>query len=77
MATLGIEIHQQVFLQFLLNTRLRTVDDVLLRVVTGRVWALIAMVAVGAAVYAVELLVTKDPMLKLGMDVVRRRKTEI
>ena len=41
MATLGIEIHQQVFLQFLLNTRLRTVDDVLLRVVTGRVWALI------------------------------------
>lgn len=40
----------------------------------GRIWALIIMVAVGVIVYLGELLVMKDPMVKMGFELIKGRK---
>ena len=41
----------------------------------GKIWALVIMIITGAAVYAAELLLTKDPILKMGLDMIRNKKT--
>ena len=40
----------------------------------GKVWALAVMVVVGVIVYGAELLITKDPMVEMGLGLVGNRK---
>ena len=42
----------------------------------GKVWAIIVMVVVGALVYFSELLLVKDPMIRLGIDLLKRRDSK-
>ena len=39
----------------------------------GKIWALGVMVIVGAVVYAAELLITKDPMVKMGIELIKKK----
>lgn len=41
---------------------------------SGKLWALTIMVVVGAIVYLGELMVTKDPMVKMGLGLIKGRK---
>ena len=41
----------------------------------GRIWALATMIMVGILVYGLELIITKDPMIKLSLAIINRRKT--
>ena len=40
---------------------------------TGKIWVLGVMVMVGAVVYAAELLITKDPMVKMGIELIKKK----
>lgn len=40
----------------------------------GKIWVLAVMVMVGAIVYGAELLIAKDPMIKMGMRLIKNRK---
>ena len=43
---------------------------------TGKVWVLGVMIIVGVIVYGAELLITKDPMVKMGIDMLKSRKAK-
>lgn len=40
----------------------------------GKIWALVVMVIVGVIVYGGELLITRDPMVKMGLGLIKNRK---
>lgn len=40
----------------------------------GKIWALIVMILTGMVVYIAELLVTRDAMVKMGLNLIRNRK---
>ena len=40
----------------------------------GKIWVLAVMVIVGVIVYGAELLITKDPMVKMGLGLIKNRK---
>lgn len=40
----------------------------------GKIWVMGVMIFVGMAVYGTELLVTNDPMVKIGFEYVRNGK---
>lgn len=42
----------------------------------GKVWALGVMIIVGVIVYGAELLITKDPMVKMGINMLKSRKAK-
>lgn len=41
----------------------------------GKIWAVAVMVLTGVFVYGAELLITKDPMVKMGAELLKARKT--
>ena len=40
----------------------------------GKSWVLAVMVIVGAIVYSTELLITRGPMVKMGLGLIKNRK---
>lgn len=40
----------------------------------GKIWALGIMMIIGVVIYGAELLITQDPMIKMGFEMVRNRK---
>lgn len=40
----------------------------------GKIWALVLLVAAGVTVYGAELLITKDPMIRMGMGLIKNKK---
>ena len=40
----------------------------------GKIWVLAVMVIVGVIVYGAELVINRDPMVKMGLELIRNRK---
>ena len=40
----------------------------------GKIWGVTLMVIVGVIVYGGEMIITHDPMLKIGLDLINNRK---
>ena len=42
----------------------------------GKIWALLVMIVVGMVVYCLELLISKDPMMKIATDYLKRGESQ-